>query len=749
MPAPADPKAVSRRSFLKKTGWVAAGLTVTAAVSYPFARAAMPVLPTFADPELEDGLAWVQALPDGRIRFFCPRMEMGQGASLGLSQIVAEELNIGPSEIVCVSPDTDQTPPFKMTVGSESIRDFFDPVSSAAARLRETLRVVAAKTAGTTPDRIRDDLGGFVSPDGTRLDYGALVPSGPVIVSAADLSIAEADLPRYAVQRKGNYQAIGHNWQHGELEAIVTGQTVYARDVSLPDMMYGRVLHPPAFGARLKDVDARAAEVMEGITVVVADEGNDFVGVVNFVGVVSADPLALPAAIAAIEVEWEMPESLNQGQIDAALDVARVRAGDDFEHVLAEDGDLDAGLGEAKHKAAARYDTPFAAHAAMEPRAGVAWVKADRVEVWCGSQDPFFVQRRVAALTGRAAGEVVVHSHRMGGGFGGRIPCQASEEAALLSAAVGRPVRVQWDRETEFQNNYFHPGFSHYINAGVTGRGTISHWEHDYVSSPIITGAVPKTPAWVLDTVMADFGTSRGSLPPYRMANRRTRFSDIRTAVPIGAWRALGAAPNGFAIESMMDELAVMAGIDPLDFRLSNLPSEGERLAEVLRQVAEISKWGRPARTGTGRGIACAVYKDETPVAVVAEVVVDHAARDLGVTQIWCVQDCGLVINPDQVEHMVMGNIVWGCSMALKERLTFASGAVMQNNFDGYELLRHRECPILTMALVNSNAKPVGVGEAALAPVAPAIANAVFAATGQRVRRLPMSYESVFSRKSG
>ncbi len=356
------------------------------------------------------------------------------------------------------------------------------------------------------------------------------------------------------------------------------------------------------------------------------------------------------------------------------------------------------------------------------------------------------MQRRVAKALGRKVDDVVVHPHRIGGGFGGRIPCQASEEAALLSAVVGRAVRVQWDRETEFQQNYFHPGYSHFIDAGVTAEGSISHWAHDFVSSPIIFGLVPGNIAWALDMVAADKGTARGGVPPYFVANRRVRFSDIRTPVSVGAWRGLGAAPNTYAIESMMDELAAAAGIDPLQFRLRNLPPASARLAGVLRRVVEISQWGRPAPQDTGRGLACAVYKGETAVAVVAEVRVDHAARALRVTKTWCAQDCGLVVNPDQVENQIMGNMIWGCGVALKERITVAAGSVQERNFDGYEIIRHHEAPEMTVALVvPPDTPPVAVGESALAPVAPAIANALFAATGRRIRRLPMRYDSVFS----
>lgn len=740
-PVMAVSSTISRRSFLKKTGWVAAGLTVTAAVAYPFARAAMPIIPTTGIPVLEDGFAWVQAMPDGRIRFLCPRMEMGQGTQVGLSQIVAEELNLDPSQIECVLPDTDQTPPFQLTVGSRGIEMFFDPVSQGAAQLREKLRGYAAEKTGLMPDQIRDGGGGFVLPDKTSLSYAALTPLEPVVLSAGGKSP-----PRYAVERQGRYRTIGKPWRHHDLEAIVTGKAVYSRDAIVPGMLFGLTIRPPAFGTRMRNVDSSAANVIPGVTTIVVDQQN------GFVGVVADNPFALPAAIAAIGIDWEVSADLNQSDIDSSLDVDKLRAAGDLEHILANEGNLSVGRGTAVHQINARYETSFAAHAAMEPRAAVAWVKKDKVEIWCGSQDPFFVQRRVAKIIGRDVGDVVVHSHRIGGGFGGRVLCQPSEEAALLSAAVGKPVRVQWDRDMEFQNNSFQPAYSHRIDAGVTQEGTISHWEHDFVSSPILTGPVPGNIAWVLDMVVGDEGTARGGLSHYRMANRRVRYSDIRTPVPISAWRGLGAAPNTFAIESMMDELAVSAALDPLAFRLKNLPATGYKtakdvkLAKVLRRVGEIADWGRTAPQDVGRGIAGAVYRDQTAVAIVAEVHVDHTAGELRVTKIWCVQDCGLVINPDQVENQIMGNIAWGCSMALKERITFEAGAVEQSNFDNYDILRHNEMPeILVELSTPSEEPPVAVGESAFAPVAPAIANAVFAATKRRVRRLPMLYDDVFS----
>lgn len=733
-----ETKKINRRLFLKKTGWIAAGLTVAAYASYPVMRAKLPAFPTLDAPNTQDGVLWLQAMADGRIRFFCPRMEMGQGAGLGLSQVVAEELNIDQADIECILPDTDQVPPFQMTVGSQSIANFFDPVSWGAAQLREALRRLGAEKSDLPADQIKDGRAGFVLPDGTTLRYSDLVPDTEVIVSEDQL-LPDDTLPRLALKSAKNHKAIGQDWRHHELEAIVTGQMTYARDVQVPDMAFGAVIYPPGFGAKLLSADTNKARAIRGIIGVEIDKGDDFIGLV------AESPFILGAAIEALNAQWKIDETLDQGQIDSRLDVEKFRSDDNFAHTLWSSGDLGTAQRHAKHRVTGRYDTPFAVHAAIEPRSGVVWVKEDKIEVWCSTQDPYFVQNRVAKILGREAEDVVVHTHRIGGGFGGRVPCQASEAAARLSAIFNRAVRVQWDREDEFQNNYFQPKFAHYIEAGVTSDGKISHWDHDFVSSSILTGTVPSLVGKAIDIATPDDGTIRGIVPQYDISNRRIRYSAVRTPVPINAWRGLGSAPNAFAIESMMDELAFIAGIDPLQFRLQNLPLSSDRLANVLREVAEISDWGRPSPPDTGRGLACAVYKDETAAAVVVDIQIDHTTRAVQVTKAWCAQDCGLVLNPHQVESQIMGNIIWGCSMSLKEQITIAAGRVDEDNFHMYEPLRQESAPEVKVALVvPADTAPSAVGEAALPPVPAAIANGVFAATGQRNRHLPMTYESSF-----
>lgn len=717
----------TRRDVLIRSGWLATGATVLSACSL------MPVLPEMANPEIEDSLLWVQMLPSGRARFFCPRMEMGQGATIGLTQVVAEALNLTVAEVDCVSPNTAHVPPFKMTVGSDSLRLFFAPTSYAAARLREALRQRAAEQSGAHQDEIRNAPDGFMLPNGRRLAYAELVPTRPLML---DGNGAEA---RHLTQAKrGHRGAIGREVASPSLEAIVTGREVYSQDASLPGMLYGQVVRPPYPGAELRGVEAGDARKIKDVVSILIDLDR------AFIGIAAENPFVLDRAAAAIKADWSPYEPKAEAPPrDIFAQEARAADGG-LEHDLTDTGDLPTGSAQAVQRVAARYETSFLAHAAMEPRAALVSAATDKVEVWCGTQAPFFVRDRVARLLSRARDDVVLHPLRMGGGFGGRVPCQPAEDAALLSQATGRPVRVQWRREDEFRHNYFQPPFLHEVEAGVTSRGRISHWRHDFASAPIIYGPVPEPFSWIMD-LLADKGTGRGARPPYHIAHKRVRYSDIRIPVPTGAWRGLGAAPNAFAIESMVDELAVAAKLDPLKFRLRNLTPKDGRLAAVLARVGQMANWGQQLPKGIGQGLACAVYRDATFVAIAVQMHVNKTARSIRVDQVWCAHDCGLIVNPDQVRAQIEGNIIWGCGMALQEQMSFADGGAESDNFHLYHPIRHGGAPKIEISLLDRpDISPAGAGEPAIAPMPAAIANAVFAATGKRPRKLPFDYDSLF-----
>lgn len=722
---------LTRREFLVRTGWVAAGSTVLASCSW------LPVLPTFSSADLEAGCLWVQVLPDGRVRFLCPKSEMGQGIATGLAQVVAEELNVPLAAVEVVAPDTSQIPPSSMTVGSHSVVECFEPLSQAAALLRETLRARAAQAAGIEVASVADAEGGFSLPDGAHVSYGALA-DGSADVIEADASRDLSGLPRYALERTAERREVGRRRAPVAAEAIVTGREVYSRDVAVPGMLHGRVVRAPRLGATLARVGGDTARATAGVVEVAVD------GRESRVGVIAENPFALDAAVAALDLEWRGGEQRSMHDLVRELDVERARERDDFEHTLVEDGDLERAAADARHRLVARYDTSLMAHAAMEPRSAVVSVTDDRVDVWSASQDPWYMRAVVARITGHPKERVVFHNHRLGGAFGGRSRCQATEEAAWLAARVRRPVKVQWTREDEFRGNYFQPPFSHRIDAGVTEEGRITHWCHDFTGGPILMSSamIPAHLHWAAD-LPKDPGTHQNVEPPYAIADRRIRYSDVRLPVATGPWRGLAAAPNTFAVESAMDELAAHAGLDPIEFRLRNLAPESGRLARVLREVAKLSGWGSPVPEGRGRGIACTSYLGTTCVATVIEVEVDAASGAVRPTHAWCAHDCGLVLNPDQVEAQIEGNVAWGLSMALHERMAFEQGELRSDNFDAYPVLRQGDAPDIEVALIEPPGEPPhGAGEPAIAPVPAALANALFAATGRRARRLPLRQES-------
>ncbi|VAV94242.1 Isoquinoline 1-oxidoreductase beta subunit [hydrothermal vent metagenome] len=732
-------KGLARRKFLKRTGWAAVGVTF---VGVAFVGASdgplLPVMPFSDPPAADEGKFWLQLLPSGKVRFFCPRAEMGQGITIGLSQVVGQELNLNPEDIENVYPSTKEIPPVALTVGSESMQNFFKPVAYGAAYLREALRSIAAKQAGVEISKLVDGDAAFILPGGKTISYKELANGKPVLLDEDkafpdDLKIYNLD-PKRAAGRKQQ------NWGRAAMEDIVTGKMKYSRDVIIEGMLYGRVIKPDAIGGQLADADIARAQKLPGVKKVFVDKDR------NCVGIVCDNPFVLDEVTQAVKVNWEVEKPFSQKAMDATLDVKKYLDADDFEHVLVEHGEFGGDSQDGSGALSKRYQTSFVAHAAIEPRGAVAWVKDDSAEIWGASQSVHFVRDRIAQLTGISDDKVVVHAHRLGGGFGGRVLCQAAEEAAFLSQQVNAPVRVQWTREEEFKYNHVQPPFDHMIDATVSENGLITHWRDSFTTAPIIfTSAIlPGHIQFLADFTQED-GSPRGAQPTYKIPNLLVRYSDIRIPLVTSAWRGLGAAPNTFAIESMIDELAVLSGLDPFELRLMNLGNNHARLKKVIETVREMSLLKQKLPANHGRGIACAIYK-ETPVAVVVEVHADPAKKTLKVTQAWIAQDCGRVINADQVRAQAEGNLVWGLSYALKEKGSLENGGIAMQNFHQYPLARMSDIPKTHIELVeNFKNPPIGAGESVIAPTPAAIANAIFAATGKRIRRLPILPEDIFS----
>jgi isoquinoline 1-oxidoreductase beta subunit len=383
---------------------------------------------------------------------------------------------------------------------------------------------------------------------------------------------------------------------------------------------------------------------------------------------------------------------------------------------------------------------PLAAHASIEPRTAVArFDEKGGLEVWTGTQDPFFVRNSLADAFGLGRDKVVVHGMGMGGGFGARTIVAAEMDAARLAKLCGRPVKVQWSRRDEFRAGFHRPPSSHRIRLSADAQGRISRWSHAFRSGHVIFTSAAMGPGLQLATsFVADPGVARGSIPPYVANATRVEFEDVRLPVKTGPWRGLGAAANHWAVETAIDALARAKGADPLDMRLKSIKPEHSRLSEVLAVAAEMSSWTlrRKDSPDEGWGLACGIYKDMSYAATVARVTKSQAGYK--VTGLWCAHDCGLVVNPDQVRAQIEGNLVWGIGMALKEELLVADGRILPESFFDYPLPVLSDVPEIEIRLIEGGNEPTGAGETAIVCGTAAVTNAVAAMTGQTVPALPV-----------
>jgi CO/xanthine dehydrogenase Mo-binding subunit len=680
---------MQRRAFVMATaGGLVALIGAGAAV---WSR--VPVIPKRPEPDAETAIGWISHR-EGRFLLTLPRAEMGQNIATALKQVACAELGVS-WEVVDLKLHDTNVARVKATVGSESVMLFAEPLAQACAALRDALDAGRREGAVTVRPRALAELRAF--------RRGELVGSIPIIAQGQE---------------------------------IVTGAPLYAADVMRPDMLYGRVFRAPAsveLRSRPLRWNVAAARSVPGFVAVVEDCGPP-IGNARGLGILASRPGALEAIAEALGVEWDVPSADAAPETAAAVDVGDRDAGALPHAVL--DGAPAAGSWDVD----LRLDVPLAAHGSIEPRAAVAAWHDGALRVWSGTQDAFYVRDVLADAFGLSAEAVTVQSCRIGGAFGGKTICTVEAEAAALARAAGRPVKVQWTRAQEFALGFHRPPSSHRIRARVSG-GRITDWDHAQVSSHILfTAAV--VPTWMqrgADLLAGDGGVARGLAAPYVFDRARAGYDTVRLSVHTGPWRGLGAGPNGLVIESAIDEAAIAAGADPLAFRLAHVGDP--LLAAVLARVGEIAGWGAPLSVSEGlrrgRGIACGIYKEASYAAVIADVVVDPRGQ-VTTTRLWCVHDCGLVINPDQVRAQCEGNLVWSLGLVLFDDLPVANGRVTAETFADAPIPRLSDVPAITVDLIESDRPPMGAGETAMVAGPGAIANAIRAATGHRPLQFPV-----------
>lgn len=666
----------------------------------------LPVIPKRPVADAEAAMGWIR-FAAGRYTLVLPRVEMGQNILTGLKQVACEELGVPWDRLDARLHDTRSIARVRATVGSDSIRDFALPLAQACAVLREAVAQGLSQHQLKAVELPRSELRAF------RTGARAHVGRAPPIEQGED---------------------------------IVRGRPLFVADVRRPGMVYGRVLRAPAspdLVSSLSSLDEAAARAVAGFIAVVRDplltqaqsEG---------VGIVALTPGALDRIEQALALRWRTEGSFDASHVDAGIDIDRAvseraeRSHQVHDDTLGPVGPWDLDL---------RFDVPLAAHAPIEPRAAVAEPGPDgNMQLFVGSQDVFYQRDVVGKRLGLDDAQFVVTGHRVGGAFGGKTICTVELEAAVLARAVQRPVKVQWTRAQEFRLGFHRPPSSHRVRVRMQ-QGRMQHWRHDFISSHILftNAALPTWMQWFTDFI-GDGGVARGAQLPYRVQARRTGFDLLRLPVFTGPWRGLGAGPNGFVIESMVDECARHAGADPLQFRLAHV--DDPRLAGVLRAVAQAAAWSAPrpaAAQGVarGRGIACGIYKATSYAAVVVDVELEQSSGAVRVTRMWCAHDCGLVVHPDQVRAQCEGNMVWGIGMVLADRLQVGASQVAAATFAESPVPRFSQVPTLEVVLVDNGEPPTGAGETAIVASGAAVANAIRDAAGVRVQRLPWSAQAL------
>ncbi|MDX2007330.1 MAG: molybdopterin cofactor-binding domain-containing protein [Meiothermus sp.] len=667
---------------------------------------------------------WLEVSQDNRVILFVPKVEFGQGIHTALAQIAAEELQPDWKNFQVRVADTARGfgDSAMSTAGSTSVSASFKPLREAAANMRVMLEQEAARQLGVSAGDLRV-AGGRISVAGQP---DKSLTFGEVVAAKQGEWQLPTEVPRLKASR--DWQYIGEAVPRIDFRAKLTGQAVYGYDARVEGMLYGAVARPPRYGATLKGVDnLEAVQAMPGVEKVVVDPTQ------NFAGVAARTRSQARRAAEALQVQWEGGITWSQEDLEARVQVPRSGRGGT---VYMQNGDPLQGLRQGK-RVEAEYRIPLAAHAHLEPQAALVDVKPDRVEAQVSTQVVQTTRDGIVKATGYAPEHVVIQPTYIGGAFGRKGGQDVAFEAAMLSKAAGKPVHLGWTRLEEMRYGYLRPPSHNLLRGAVDESGKITAIEHHIAGGDVFLG-LGTFPEAVGSVFGFDPGALSGAVPLYEFENAKGLAWRVKLPVPTGWWRSLGTIPNTFALECFMDELAHAAGQDPVEFRLRHLGSDqrAQRAKAALQRAAELSGWGQTAE-GTGKGVAIGKY-GKTVVALVAEVSAENNL--IKVERVTAVVDCGLVVNPNGAEAQAQGSIVMGVSSALKEKITLKDGMVEADNFGLYPLLTLSESPRIRVEFINSAnlAEPYGMGEPVIGPVAPVVANAVFALTQKRLRELPL-----------
>ena len=714
-------RTITRRQFLKMAG---TGLAIAVTATPSGLRLLSAAELEKAGPSFRPSV-WLEVRPDNIVIVTVNKSEMGQGVYTSLPMIAADELDADWKNVrmeIAPAGDAYKDPAWGMqsTGGSSSIRHMYEPLRMAGAAAREMLLQAASKEWSVSIMECAASLGTVRHIRSNRMfTYGQLADKA-----------AKLEVPQKPVMKKeSQFRYIGKEIPRLDMHDKVNGAARFGIDSFVPGMLYAAVIRPPAYRAGLASFDKEAAQGVSGVHAVVP---------VHSGMAVCADTIdAAWKGRDALHAVWKDPgyprlstESLEKDFLNH-LGSAGVMARNN--------GNVKTAIEQAEKKLDVTYVLPYLAHATMEPMNCTVDVRPNGCNIWAPTQNQSGVLALAAKLTGLKPGQIHVHTTFLGGGFGRRFETDFVEEALLLSLSTGKPVKLVWKREEDMQNDFYRPANVSRIQGAIDNKGRATAWSHKIVCPSIFSRVFPGRMKNGIDPAAVE-GLQNME---YEIPNLSVEYVRMDAPVPVGFWRSVGSSHNAFTVESFADELAHAAGKDPLEFRLGLLKKH-PRAKRVIEVAAEKAGWGKPLSNGRARGIAYNM-SFESYVAEVAEVSVDTKSGAITVHKVTCAVDCGTVVNPAIIEAQMMGGIIMGLSAALKEKIELADGGVKSANFKDYELLRMSEAPEVDVHIVKSGAKLGGIGEPGVPPVAPAVANAVFAATGARVRRLPMKPETVLA----
>lgn len=660
---------------------------------------------------------WFEITAQNEVILYSPKVEMGQGSFTGMAQLAAEELEVDVAQIQVKHADTasGNIDPVS-TGGSTSISGLWTPLRELAATMREMLKGEAATILGV-------DIGSLVVAGGVISGGGKSLTYGEVVQQVQEWTVP--DTP--ALKDTKAYKFIGKPVPRVDLKDKVMGAPIFGMDASLPDMLYGAVVRSQAIGATFQGADTSKAVNMPGVVKIVEEP--------DFVGVVATSRMAAEQAKAAIQANWSVDRQWTVAEIESMIEVGQgtpyeIQKTGRAEQLLE---DQPAGVIEMAYK------SPIGAHAQLEPNGALAHVEADKATIYISTQVVSITRKEVAKRLGLKPDQVNIKPTYLGGGFGRRLHTPNAMQAAVMSKAVGKPVKCFFDRQEEFQHDTFRPPTHHILRATLQDNGLIEAIEHHVSSGDVMHGS-PLLPSIISPILGADIGAWRGGMIQYEgIPNYRAVSWRVKLPFATSFWRSLGLLANTFAIESFMDELAVKAGQDPVAYRLAQIQSDerGQRLRSVIETAAERAGWRDEVVDGRAMGFAASTDAN-TPVAQVVEVSIEN--NEIKVHKVTCVIDPGLAVNPDQVRAQCEGSIIMGMSAALFEQMTIEDGELQPTIYGPYKMALMKHAPKeIDVVILESTGTPGAVGEPPLGPIGAAIANAVFRLTGERLRSLPLT----------